>query len=87
MKGKNTEKRCFPPNISPLSKNGGLVVQRRKANLRRTTLTIMQKQFWKKLIAFDFNEQTQRTVKDQNIWRQFLQSPQTLQWAHLGRAS
>ena len=38
----------FPPNISPLSKNmGGLVVQRRKANLRRTTLTIMQKQFWK----------------------------------------
>jgi hypothetical protein len=47
----------------------------------------MQKQFWKKLIAFDFNEQTQRTVKDQNIWRQFLQSPQTLQWAHLGRAS
>ena len=86
---KHRNKRCFyPPNVSPLSKNkGGLVVQRRKANLRRATLTIMQNNFEKKLNAFDFNEQTQRTVKDQNIWRQFLQSPQTLQWAHLGRAS
>jgi len=65
---------------------GGLVVQRRKANLRRATLTKIQQQFWKIFDAFDFNEQTQRTVKDQNIWRQFLQSPQTLQWAHLGRA-
>jgi hypothetical protein len=66
---------------------GGLVVQRRKANLQKTTLTIMHNNFREKLNAFDFNEQTQRTVKDQNIWRQFLQSPQTLQWAHLGRAS
>ena len=66
---------------------GGLVVQRRKANLRRTTLTIMHNKFSEKFEAFDFTEQTQRTVKDQNIWRQFLQSPQTLQWAHLGRAS
>ena len=66
---------------------GGLVVQRRKANLRRATLTIMQNNFGQKLNAVDFSEQTQRTVKDQNIWRQFLQSPQTLQWAHLGRAS
>jgi hypothetical protein len=89
-KGGKTPKEAvfYPPNVSPLSKNkGGLVVQRRKANLRRATLTIMQNNFGKKLNAFDFNEQTQRTVKDQNIWRQFLQSPQTLQWAHLGRAS
>jgi hypothetical protein len=36
----------YPPNVSPLSKNkGGLVVQRRKANLRRATLTIMQNNF------------------------------------------
>ena len=40
----------FPPNISPLSKNmGGLVVQRRKANLQRTTLTIMHNKFSKNL--------------------------------------
>jgi hypothetical protein len=47
--GKNTEKAVFyPPNVSPLSKNkGGLVVQRRKANLRRATLTIMQNNFGK----------------------------------------
>jgi hypothetical protein len=46
-KGKNTEIAVFyPPNVSPLSKNkGGLVVQRRKANLRRATLTIMQNNF------------------------------------------
>jgi hypothetical protein len=48
-KKKNTEQAVFyPPNISPLSKNmGGLVVQRRKANLRRATLTIMQNNFGK----------------------------------------
>ena len=38
----------YPPNISPLSKNmGGLVVQRRKANFRGATLTIMQNNFGK----------------------------------------
>jgi hypothetical protein len=52
QKGGKTPKQAvfYPPNVSPLSKNkGGLVVQRRKANLRRATLTIMQNNFEKKI--------------------------------------
>ncbi len=80
------QKRCFP-NISPLSKSLGPCCSTKKGQSSKSNFDNNAHKFSRKFEAFDFNEQTQRTVKDQNIWWQFLQSPQTLQWAHLGRAS
>ena len=87
IEGEKHHKRCFPSTISPLSKNRGPCCSTKKGQSSKSNFDNNAHKFSRKFEAFDFNEQTQRTVKDQNIWRQFLQSPQTLQWAHLGRAS
>ncbi len=85
-RGKNT-KAVFYPNISPLSKNRGPCCSTKKGQSSKSNFDNNSHKFSRKFGAFDFTEQTLLTVKDQNIWRQFLQSPQTLQWAHLGWAS
>jgi hypothetical protein len=77
----------FSPQHFTVIKKWGPCCSTKKGQSSKNNFDNNAKTILKKLIAFDFNEQTQRTVKDQNIWRQFLQSPQTLQWAHLGRAS
>jgi len=74
-------------HFTVIKKYGGPCCSTKKGQSSKNNFDNNAKTILEKLNAFDFNEQTQRTVKDQNIWRQFLQSPQTLQWAHLGRAS
>jgi hypothetical protein len=74
-------------HFTVIKKYGGPCCSAKKGQSSKNNFDNNAQQILEKLNAFDFNEQTLRTVKDQNIWRQFLQSPQTLQWAHLGRAS
>jgi len=80
--GEKHRKAVFSPQHFTVIKKWGPCCLTKKSNFDNNA-----QQIFGKFEAFDFTEQTQRTVKDQNIWRQFLQSPQTLQWAHLGRAS
>jgi hypothetical protein len=87
MKGKKHQTAVFSPQHFTVIKKWGPCCSTKKGQSSKNNFDNNAKTILEKLIAFDFNEQTQRTVKDQNIWRQFLQSPQTLQWAHLGRAS
>jgi hypothetical protein len=86
-RGKTPNKAVFSPQHFTVIKKWGPCCSTKKGQSSKNNFDNNAKTILEKLIAFDFNEQTQRTVKDQNIWRQFLQSPQTLQWAHLGRAS
>jgi hypothetical protein len=86
-KKKTPNKAVFSPQHFTVIKKWGPCCSTKKGQSSKNNFDNNAKTILEKLIAFDFNEQTQRTVKDQNIWRQFLQSPQTLQWAHLGRAS
>ena len=85
------EKHCsgvfHPQHFTVIKKYGGPCCSAKKGQSSKNNFDNNAQQIFEKFEAFDFTEQTQRTVKDQNIWRQFLQSPQTLQWAHLGRAS
>ena len=76
-----------PQHFTVIKKYGGPCCSAKKGQSSNNNFDNNAQQIFGKFEAFDFTEQTQRTVKDQNIWRQFLQSPQTLQWAHLGRAS
>jgi hypothetical protein len=85
--GEKHQKAVFSPQHFTVIKKWGPCCSTKKGQSSKNNFDNNAKTILEKLIAFDFNEQTQRTVKDQNIWRQFLQSPQTLQWAHLGRAS
>jgi len=85
--GENTEQAVFSPQHFTVIKKWGPCCSTKKGQSSKSNFDNNAQQIFDKFEAFDFNEQTLRTVKDQNIWRQFLQSPQTLQWAHLGRAS
>ncbi len=88
LKWKNTDtSMVFFPPFHRYQKMWGLVVSLKKGQSSKSNFYHNSCKFLRKFGAFDFTEQTLRTDKDQNIWRQFLQLPQTLQWAHLRRAN
>ncbi len=77
--GENTGPTVFSPQHFTVIKKWGPCCLTKKGQSSKSNFDNNAHKFLRKFDAFDFNEQTQRTVKDQNIWRQFLQSPQTLQ--------
>jgi hypothetical protein len=68
----------LPQHFTVNKKIGGLVASSKKGQSSKSNFNHNSYKFLRKFGAFDFTQQTLRTVKDQNIWRQFLQLPQTL---------